>query len=60
MINLQVSVQQVKDYIPLVSKAGSHANNPTIVNVGNGKFKVHGEQFVKDELIVWRRRAGNN
>jgi hypothetical protein len=36
MIDLHVTVQQVEDYIPLVSEAGSHTNNPAIVNVGDG------------------------
>jgi hypothetical protein len=36
IIDLHVAVQQVEDYIPLVTEAGSRANVPAIENVGNG------------------------
>jgi hypothetical protein len=60
LIKLHVAAQQVKDYIPLVSEAGSHANVPAIANVGDGQFEVYGKQFVEEDSIMQQRRAGND
>jgi hypothetical protein len=60
MIYLHVAAQQIKDYIPLVSEAGSRANVPAIVNVGDGEFEVHGKQFVEDDSIMQWQRLTNN
>ncbi len=58
MINFHVAAQQVEEYIPLVSEAGSRVNIPAIANVGNSKFEVHSKHFIKDDSILQWQRAG--
>jgi hypothetical protein len=54
MINLHIGAQEIQEYI----KAGSHANIPTIVNAGDGKFEVHCKKFVKEDALAWRGGTG--